>query len=298
MSKFSAIADNLPDESIREMNFFDSSFFKEPSKSLPTPAQVRALSKDIHANPQPQPIIFEEHKIFVKFGPYVTIAEAQCLWMIKRAFGDEIPVPEIFGWRVDEEDYVFLYMELIQGQTLQDGWNGLNSQDKSSLCDELCQIVNRLRRLEQDPTDQFIGSISHQQLLDYVFQSCPKPGPFLTIKDFNDWFSYLPQLWLPPSKKYNDPYRQFLPDGGVIKFTHGDLHRGNIIISSSKPARILAIVDWEQAGWYPDYWEYCKALYTCWYEDEWRRDWVDNFLSPRVREFEVFAEYTMAMGSV
>lgn len=143
---------------------------------------------------------------------------------------------------------------------------------------------------------KFSGSISHQQLLDYVFQSCPKTGPFSTVKDFNDWFSYLPQLWLPPSKKYND--RQFLPDGGVIKFTHGDLHRGNIIISSSKPARILAIVDWAQAGWYPDYWEYCKALYTCWYEDEWRRDWVDNFLSPRLREFEIFAEYTMAMGSV
>ncbi|CAG8139176.1 unnamed protein product [Penicillium salamii] len=144
----------------------------------------------------------------------------------------------------------------------------------------------------------FPGSLGHQQLLDYVFQSYPKTGPFFTVKDFNDWFSYLPQLWLPPSKKYNDPYRSLLPNGGVIKFTHGDLHRGNIIISSNKPARIIAIVDWAQAGWYPDYWEYCKALYTCWYEDEWRRDWVDNFLSPRLREFEVFAEYTMAMGSV
>lgn len=143
---------------MREMNFLDSSFFKEPSKSLPTPAQVRALSKDIHANPQPQPVIFEESKVFVKFGPYVTIAEAQCLWMIKRTFGDEIPVPEVFGWRVDEENYVFLYMELIQGQTLQDGWNELTSQDKSSLCDELCQIVNRLRRFEQDPSDQYIGT--------------------------------------------------------------------------------------------------------------------------------------------
>jgi hypothetical protein len=158
MTKFSSIAENLPDESVREMNFLDSSFFKEPSKSLPTPAQVRALSTDIHANPQPQPVIFEECEVFVKFGPYVTVAEAQCLWMIKRTFGDEIPVPEIFGWRVDEENYVFLYMELIQGQTLQVGWNELDSQDKSSLCDELCKIVNRLRRLEQDPSDQYIGT--------------------------------------------------------------------------------------------------------------------------------------------
>ncbi|KAJ5138265.1 phosphotransferase enzyme family protein [Penicillium bovifimosum] len=81
MAKFSSIAENLPDESMREMNFLDPSFLKEPGKSLPTPAQVRALPKDIHANPQPQPVIFEESKVFVKFGPYVTIAEAQSLWI-------------------------------------------------------------------------------------------------------------------------------------------------------------------------------------------------------------------------
>jgi hypothetical protein len=127
MTKISPITENHPDESMREMNILDSSFFKEPGKSLPTPAQVRALSKDILNNPQPQPVIFEEFKVFVKFGPYVTIAEAQCLWMIKRTFGDKVPVPEIYGWRVDEENYVFLYMELIQGQTLQDGWDELNS---------------------------------------------------------------------------------------------------------------------------------------------------------------------------
>lgn len=83
-----------------------------------------------------------------------------------------------------------------------------------------------------------------------------------------------------------------------IKFTHADLHRGNIIVSCSTPARIIAIVDWAQSGWYPDYWEYCKAHYTCWSEDEWRRDWIDNFLCPRMQEFLVFSEYTMAMGSV
>ncbi|CAG8907837.1 unnamed protein product [Penicillium egyptiacum] len=107
MSEFSAILRDLADESMREIDFFDSSFFKVPGRSLRTPAQVRAFSKDIHANPQSQPITFEELKIVVKFGPYVTIAEAQCIWMIKRAFDDEIPVPEIFGWRVDEENYVF-----------------------------------------------------------------------------------------------------------------------------------------------------------------------------------------------
>ncbi|EPS29835.1 hypothetical protein PDE_04785 [Penicillium oxalicum 114-2] len=297
MSKLSAVLEQLPDGSSREMNFYDSSFFKEAGKRLPTPSQVKALSKDAHTSPRPKPVIFKDSEVFVKFGPYVTIAEAQCLWMIKRAFGEEVPVPEIFGWRVDEENHVFLYMELIQGRTLLDRWNELTDLDKNSLCTQLSQITQTLRRLEQDPR-QYIGSISYQKVQDYIFESHPKAGPFSTVREFHDWFSSLPQLWLPLSKKYKDPYRDLLPDNEDIKFTHADLHRANIIVSSSKPARILAIVDWAQAGWYPSYWEYCKALYTCWSEDEWRREWIDRFLSPRMREFELFSEYTMAMGSV
>jgi hypothetical protein len=70
------------------------------------------------------------------------------------------------------------------------------------------------------------------------------------------------------------------------------------MISSNNPPCILAIVDWGQSGWYPDYWEYCKALYTSSYTEEWRNEWIPKFLSPRTQEFEVFAEYVMAMGSV
>lgn len=153
------LLDQLPDGSAREMNFYDSSFFKEAGNRLPTPAQVKALSSDIHTSPNPRPVIFEASKVLVKFGPQVTKVEAQSLWFIKRTFGDEVPVPEIFGWQVDdEENYVFLYMEFIQGQTLQDRWDGLDDLDKKSLCGQLCQIVNSLRQLEQDPSDQYIGA--------------------------------------------------------------------------------------------------------------------------------------------
>ena len=142
------------------------------------------------------------------------------------------------------------------------------------------------------------GSISRQPLLDYVFRSKQPAGPFTSIKEFNDWFSLLPQAHLPTELKYKCPHRSFLTDTGMIKMTHADLHRENIIISSTKPSRVLVIVDWEQAGWYPDYWEYCKALYTCNYESEWREEWIDKFVDPRMDEFLSFIEYTMAIGAV
>lgn len=154
MLRFSALSNQLPDDSIREMDFRESSFFKEPGKCLPTPAQVKALSSDVHISPQPQPVIFNDSKLFVKFGPDVTIAEARCLWMIKRAFSDAVSVTEVFGWRVDEENNIFIYVELIEGMTLHDRWSDLNGLDKKFLCDQLSQIINNLCSLEQDPSDQ------------------------------------------------------------------------------------------------------------------------------------------------
>lgn len=48
-----------------------------------------------------------------------------------------------------------------------------------------------------------------------------------------------------------EPFRHDLPDDCAIKFTHGDLHRSNIIVTPTRPYRILAVVDWEQSGWLP-----------------------------------------------
>lgn len=143
-----------------------------------------------------------------------------------------------------------------------------------------------------------LGSITRGHLLDYVFENVPPGGPFKSVKHFNDWFSTLAQDWLPNSQNYQDPYRELLPDTEAIKFTHGDLHRGNIIISSTSPPRVLAVIDWAHAGWYPDYWEYCKALYTSEYDGEWRNVWIPKFLSPHPVEFDVFSEYIMQMGAV
>ncbi|OJJ32513.1 hypothetical protein ASPWEDRAFT_31406 [Aspergillus wentii DTO 134E9] len=280
----------------KELDFIDTAFFTAgPDRQLPTPTQVRALSKDVDTRPQPTPVKYEELGLIVKFGPYVTTVEALNLWMIKKVFGDDIPVSEVFGWRVDSHGYTFIYMELIRESTLEEFWDSLGIIEKRAIGDQLSQITGKLRRLEQDPSERFIGSINHEHLPDYVFVYQPKTGPFSSVKDFNDWFAALHQLRL--GVKYDDPNRPFLPDTGEINLTHGDLHRRNIIVPSTSPARVV-IVDWQQSGWYPDYWEYCKALYTCWYEDEWRKDYIDRFLQPQTDVFLIFSEYTIAMGAV
>lgn len=43
-----------------------------------------------------------------------------------------------------------------------------------------------------------------------------------------------------------------------VFFTHADLNPGNVLVHNG---RLSGFVDWEFAGWYPEYWEYTKACY-------------------------------------
>ncbi|TGO64614.1 hypothetical protein BCON_0006g00160 [Botryotinia convoluta] len=290
-------ASDLPDGTESSTDFLDSSFFQDYcGQCLPTPAEVLALSGNGQTKPQPPPVIFEHLNLLVKFGRYVTVAEAQCLWIIKKDLGDEIPVPEIYGWRVDV-DYVFIYMDLIRGVTLKHQWDFMDGSDKISVCEQLRKIISSLRSVEQDPQDLFIGSLNRGHLLDMIFENQPPGGPFATTKQFHDYFSSLSWLRFTLPENFKDPWREYLKDDGSIKLTHGDLHRGNIIVSPTTPPCVLAVVDWAHCGWYPDYWEYCKAAYTCSYDGQWRKKWIPTFLTPRVEVHRIFAEYTHATGA-
>jgi thiamine kinase-like enzyme len=142
------------------------------------------------------------------------------------------------------------------------------------------------------------GSITRGPLLDRVFDRFPRTGPFNTLNKFYDELERLPQQHLKPHQRYKDPYLQSLPHDSSITFTHADVHPSNIMVSSSRsgPPRVLALIDWGQAGWYPDYWEYCKMCYTTHWEDEWRKIWIPKMITPREDEHYLFAEYTMCIG--
>lgn len=44
-----------------------------------------------------------------------------------------------------------------------------------------------------------------------------------------------------------------------IVFSHGDLRPQNILVKDEK---VIGVIDWEFSGWYPEYWEFAKALYV------------------------------------
>ena len=303
--------DRVPDLARTKVDFLESSFFHchGLDGQLPEPCEVRARATD-PLNPSPKPVIFKDLNLLVKFGCNVIPNEAQCLYIIKKIFGDAVPCPEVYGWRIDGQDK-FIYMQLIEGQTLKERWETLNDEEKTFVCIQLREILTRLRSARQDPSDQsigmskrlgqnlhltIIGSINGGSPTDIVFECKPMVGSFPTVEAFNDWFAQLPQHWLRAAQRYDDPYRESLPDAGAITLTHGDIHGSNIMVTATDPPRILGLLDWAHGGWYPDYWEYCKAAYVSHYSSEWRSRWISMFLEERLEAHEAFAEFCQQMG--
>ncbi|KAH8663425.1 kinase-like domain-containing protein [Tricladium varicosporioides] len=261
--------------------FKDSTYFlrNRPGSSLPSPSEVRA-----HQRPgQYGPVQFESLGLLVKYGKEITIAEGQCLWALRRFLPSEVPAPEVYGWCEDNSE-VFIYMELIRGVTLENKWKSLLKQERETICSQLQGILLALRQLQQDSKDQFLGHINRQPLLDIIFTNNKKPsaGPFTSVKEFHDWLSYLTkegkEIHWPDPSQIPDPFRHLLPDNSTITFTHADLHPSNIIVSTDSPYHIVAIIDWHQSGWYPDYWEYCKAVFTADPNGEWETEYIPRFL--------------------
>ncbi|GBE87499.1 hypothetical protein SCP_1101760 [Sparassis crispa] len=155
-------------------------------------------------------------------------------------------------------------------------------------------IVGALRRLEQDPSDRFIGHIGRQPLLDIVFDEYPNSGPFPTVPAFHDYFSNLPFEF---NASMPHPFRSKLIDDVPIVFTHSDLHPSNVIVSAEGDGapRVVAIIDWHQSGWYPSYWEYCKARLTAEVGSEWETGYLWRILQP-TEQWEDWNYFCLKLG--
>lgn len=80
-------------------------------------------------------------------------------------------------------------------------------------------------------------------------------GPFDTEREFNDWILDDLMPGLPAPLEYRA--KRALVDGHEIVFTHADFSARNILVDEN--CRVIAVLDWESSGWYPEWWEYFTA---------------------------------------
>lgn len=134
-----------------------------------------------------------------------------------------------------------------------------------------------------------LANINRGPLGDFIFTGTNHSlaGLFTSVTGFHDWMSDMTK-WL---SKVNhpdldpadipDPYREMLLDDSPIHFTHAHLNPVNIMVSKDLLCRILAILQWEQPGWCPAYWDHCKAKYTTELGPEWQTMYLHPQLYPQ-----------------
>ncbi|KAG7087761.1 hypothetical protein E1B28_013702 [Marasmius oreades] len=177
----------------------------------------------------------------------------------------------------------FLFMTRLPGQCLVDCWPQLDVKQKQTvrtLLDNMCQ---ELRRFEL-PAGLGMGTVQEpRRCKDCRRQLRISPGPIYTESQFND-FLVLSDVPRRVSEGYRKWVFSMLRTDHRIVFTHGDLHPGNIMIEVGNDGRItLGLVDWELAGFYPEYWEMVKAFNTrTKYDDS---DWWE-YLPPSILGYD------------
>lgn len=96
-------------------------------------------------------------------------------------------------------------------------------------------------------------------------------GPFDSEEAFNNAVIDAYQSKAPKRQIKNFLSGMLCQNKHQIVFTHGDLRLQNIMANDGS---VNGILDWEFSRWYPEYWEFSKALYV-WKVAEWL-DWLPS----------------------
>ncbi|KIW14391.1 hypothetical protein PV08_07173 [Exophiala spinifera] len=197
--------------------------------------------------------VFRHNRRIIKYGEPVNCREAKALTFIAGS-GLSIPVPEVYSC-TDCEGITIIDMEMVTGDTSESVWPQLSQDEKHSYARQLRGIVNQLRSLEGD----YIGSLDQGPGVD-ARRGTHQGGPFPDEASFNDFL--LSNTISKTPRVYRKMLEGLLSTSHKTVFTHGDLSLTNVVI---REGQIVGVLDWETAGWYPEYWEFVqffRAVYS------------------------------------
>ncbi|KAJ7079801.1 kinase-like domain-containing protein [Mycena belliarum] len=191
-------------------------------------------------------------RTFFKSGVRVDESEAEAMQFI--ANNTSIPVPKVH--RVHKYNATtFIEMEFIPGKEAY-VWYHMAPPDQRALLEELESYVRQLRSLVP-PTPELVASAYGNYCLDHRIELNPA-GPFSTHDEFHyflrmneDLSGWHPERFAAVVRAHKEKY--------VSKFAHGDLAPRNVLVHKG---RVSAIIDWDCAGWRPEYWEVTKSKYA------------------------------------
>ncbi|KAI9656883.1 MAG: hypothetical protein M1821_003522 [Bathelium mastoideum] len=229
-------------------------------------------------------VVRADKETVVKFGRNVRLAEAEALHLVAQK--TSIAVPKLIGaYVLDGVTYIIMSYE--EGRPFGEVWEAGSPDVRENLIQQLKDYVQQMRQIKGD----FVGGVDYSACRAGLFEWDAvgyerEYGPFKDEAGFNDGIVAALDNRFPPHPSKKDisevhsewELRRLVRSliNHEIVFTHGDLHTGNMIVRADGT---IVLLDWETAGYWPDYWEFHRARFHGGPDDEYRRT-VEQFIPP------------------
>ncbi|KAL2430629.1 hypothetical protein ABEF95_012076 [Exophiala dermatitidis] len=216
----------------------------------------------------------------VKLGTFRDLCEARTMQYI--ASNTSIPVPKVYcsfqrRRKSDGTTTTYVVMERIRGETLASAWPTLSASSRDKILLQLRHFVQEMRNLPAPKREHKISNVDGGSLWDCrLVSGVDRFGPFKDAQAFHLFLRNGLEKAPPELPEVDEMIKLQARDWGPVVFTHGDLSSLNILVRGD---RIVGIVDWETAGWFPPYWEYTTACQVNPRNTFWA-EWIDRFLDP------------------
>ena len=236
-----------------------------------------------------QNVVHINQRFVVKFGKKVSPIEADNMVFVRNH--TTLRVPEVYAAYRNETGCMFIVMEYIPGETLSVSWAGLSDIQKRDITATIKSYFSELRSL---PSPGYYGSIGHRGLLDPIFQAegeySGDGGPFSSESELNEAI-LTKQRCIKKNPHRTGYYKAALAQVFVNHppmFTHNDFRRKNIMIQFNDHEDVgeggrnvvaVTLIDWQESGWLPSYWEFSKTGLGDRLSDDWH-SYVQQMLDP------------------
>lgn len=159
-----------------------------------------------------------------------------------------VPAPRLIDY-VKTNNATYLVMTKIPGQQAYSALASMNENQRKSLSVELQSAVSQLRRIPNPFKHAICNAVGGQVKDARIWKDYA--GPFFDEAEFN---AYNCQR----AAYMKTELTHVLSRQHRLFFSHADLSTTNVMV---KDGKFSGIIDFEFAGWWPEYWEYTKALY-------------------------------------
>ena len=187
-----------------------------------------------------------------------------------------IPVPRVHDVWINKEGHGCLILDYMPGEMLARVWRRITPEQRRTVMRTLGQYIQELRSLPQPSPGGWIGSPSGRECYDMRITPNRLYGPFPDERSYNDWRISTYDRFGNESKSTAQrltEIRREMRDDHRIYVTHGDISRRNVLVridgEGPDDISVVALLDWEQGGWRPEYWEVAKLHYGMESNHEW-----------------------------